>query len=201
MSYSIEKSDLGIVIRGPLPVAEFAALSKVWAAEGFDLLHAGIAKAVGATMVVTRKDKIEGWLAEAERLAREQARGDRELEWLHGPHTGLSSLTIFSVLSRENRGAALARLGRFGPAAPLDPDDFMRCRLLLQAIPAWRARLGEVAAALPESTWPELVQHWAELDELFAAEEPSGRCPKTFRLMEKLQQAARERLAAGRKSA
>lgn len=197
MSYEIQKNERGVVIRGPLPIAEFAALSKVWSAEGFDTLHAGIAAALGVTMVITRKDAVPGWLAELERDAslRAQARGrDPEVEWLAGPHVGLSSLTIFSVLA-QNRAAAdqvRRRLEPFGPSMPLDPDDFSRCRRLLQMIPGWRARLHEVAEAFPDTAWPALVARWDTIEALYVEEEPRGRWPKTFRLMAQLTDAARK---------
>ncbi|MGE3889441.1 MAG: hypothetical protein AB7H81_23670 [Vicinamibacterales bacterium] len=93
-------------------------------------------------------------------LAREAVQsGDGDpITWVTGPDTGVSSLTIWHVLMRRP-------MGRLYPDVPHDPDDFGRCYRLLQWMPSWRARLGEVAAQYP--AWLGLVDAWDELTEMF----------------------------------
>jgi len=77
-------------------------------------------------------------------------------EWLAGDDTGISSLTIYSVMT----GVRVSRTG-----IPHDSDDFGRCHRLLSLFPEWRGRLGEVAARFPE--WRGLVEAWGELEGLY----------------------------------
>ena len=73
------------------------------------------------------------------------------------------------------------------PRHPRDPDDLRRCRLLLEVVPEWEARLGEMADVSPE--WAGLVERWAEVCALMDEEVPdwrttrTGRAPRTYRLM------------------
>jgi hypothetical protein len=99
-------------------------------------------------------------------------------DWLDGPDTGISSKTIFSVMT--GRGV----LGAFGPSVPWDQDDFGRCHRLLKLFPEWRKRLGEVAERHP--TWAGLVREWDTLSALYEEEEPSGRAPRCYQRMQEL---------------
>lgn len=83
----------------------------------------------------------------------------KEYEWLISDDTGVSSLTIFTVLSGRNV------LGGWSPSAPRDAWDFGRCHRLLQRFPKWRARLDEVGVLHPE--WAPLVGDWTRLTALF----------------------------------
>lgn len=76
--------------------------------------------------------------------------------WLQTGDRGVSSETIFSVLS----GVKIAR--KCGH--PYDPADFFRCYQLLKAVPAWRARIGEMANV--SQVWVILVENWDELEVL-----------------------------------
>jgi hypothetical protein len=93
-------------------------------------------------------------------------------EWLLSGDTGLSSEAIMAWMLG-------AREGRF--RHPHDPADLGRCLRLLDRIPEWRARLGEMAAASPQ--WSALVGVWAELEGLYREEEPTGNAPRCFRRM------------------
>lgn len=81
----------------------------------------------------------------------------RQLEWLMSDDTGMSSQTIFSVMTRTK--------SRLPYGTPLDADDFGRCHRLLNKFPEWRERLNEVALLLPE--WGPLVREWSRLTELY----------------------------------
>ena len=117
-------------------------------------------------------DKPETATSLAERIRWWRDRGD----------TGTSSLTIHAVLSGGYAPPARG-FGQIG-ATPFDPDDFRRCKLLLDLIPEWRGRLKEVAVRYP--AWGPLVRDWATVDAMFMFEESSGVAPKTFHLMETL---------------
>lgn len=77
-------------------------------------------------------------------------------EWFAGDDTGVSSLTIYSVMTGQ-------RVRHTG--IPYDPDDFGRCHRLLRLFPEWRVRLGEVATRFPD--WRGLVEAWGELEGLY----------------------------------
>ena len=67
-------------------------------------------------------------------------------EWIVGPHTGLSSITIWAVM---------LDVVCANPSLPCDDDDMWRCVRLLDLIPEWRVRLDEVGATCPRwSPWP-----------------------------------------------
>ena len=89
----------------------------------------------------------------------------RALEWLFGDDTGLSSRTIAGVML--NLPPAAIHL----PSIPYDAGDLGRCQRLLEKLPEWRARLDEVAEAFPQ--WRPLVEHWRELERLYAEKRPT----------------------------
>lgn len=104
-----------------------------------------------------------------------------ESAWLAGGDTGMSSKTIWSVMT--------GRLPRHAdnwwePSIPYDPSDFGRCHRLLEEFPAWRARLPEVADKYPE--WKPLVEVWDELTALYEEEWASGQAPKLYARMKEL---------------
>lgn len=75
--------------------------------------------------------------------------------WQHGER-GISSETIFGVLS--GRGP------RKDGCHPWDPSDFKRCYGLLQVVPEWRERLGEMKSQ--SKAWSNLVDNWDKLTEM-----------------------------------
>lgn len=105
----------------------------------------------------------------------------RAAEWIIRGETGASSETIWAVMmgavTDENLSAAC-----FSP--PRDPSDFRRCRLLLELIPEWRPRLGEVADLFPE--WSGLVKAWDELDALYDEEATQDRVLRLYYRMKEL---------------
>jgi hypothetical protein len=101
-------------------------------------------------------------------------------EWIASGDTGISSETIWHVLS----GRPFPR-HQFRPSTPMDPADFGRCHRLLEKIPAWRARLPEVAVKYPG--WSALVGAWDELTALYLEELPTGRGPKLYDRMQALE--------------
>jgi hypothetical protein len=112
---------------------------------------------------------------------RETPDGDVEA-WIANGDTGTSSLTIWAVMMGRR-----SPHGRFD--APHDPSDFGRCYRLLNVMPSWRARLGEVAARC--KAFAPLVPHWDELTALYEEELPSGSAPKLYKRIKELRERAR----------
>lgn len=109
-------------------------------------------------------------------VPRADRRDGDPIAWLKSGDTGTSSETIFSVLT----GYPVRHTG-----TPADPSDFGRCYRLLQVMPSWRARMGEVAAAHP--AWRPFVDAWEELTALYEHELAHGpvvkgvrQAPKTY---------------------
>jgi hypothetical protein len=98
---------------------------------------------------------------------------DDPFAWLTGGDTGISSLTIWQVMT----GRPVTDPG-FHPDVPHDPADFGRCYRLLKLMPSWTARLSEVATAHPR--WSGLVENWGELTDLYEQELPGGNAPKLY---------------------
>jgi hypothetical protein len=86
------------------------------------------------------------------------------LEWMMGDDTGTSSKTIMHVME----GTPPPR----SADVPSDPSDFGRCHRLLEAFPAYRARLHEVAEKYPE--WVGLVREWDKLTAMYVKSKASG---------------------------
>ena len=87
----------------------------------------------------------------------------RALEWAMSRDTGRSSEAI-----------AAHMLGCRGETSyPHDNDDLGRCIRLLDKIPEWRPRLGEMASVSP--MWKALAENWAELEALYREDPQSER--------------------------
>lgn len=100
---------------------------------------------------------------------------DRALRWKNGHDTGMSSMFLWAVLMGRTMGRV---------HYPHDPSDFGRCHRLLELIPEWRPRLGEVGAKSPE--WGALVGAWDELTALYLEELPNGIASKLYARMKAL---------------
>lgn len=94
-------------------------------------------------------------------------------DWIISGDTGISSEAIWCVMM----GATPSRRAHHN--IPRDPSDFGRCHRLLERIPEWRERMGEVPRVFP--MWGPLVAAWDELTELYVAyltaERKHGRGP------------------------
>lgn len=95
--------------------------------------------------------------------------------WLNSDETGLSSKFMAHVLAG-------------GPFShnnyPHDPSDFGRCLGLLRAVPELRDKLPQMRDR--GQHWEVLVDNWAELEQLYYEEFPSGRAPKCYARMREL---------------
>lgn len=189
-SYTVEHYQYGMVIRGPLPIDDFGALTEAAKKRGFDILDAGIGAHLGGTaetnsvMVLASKESSAAWRAEIEQGLRDKYPDEPELQWVYGCDTGTSSLTIFLTLKSTKRFLPWEHMPPhqdFLPGVPHDPDDFGRCYRLLELFPEWRERLAEVAAKYP--MWQPFVVAWPGMEALWREESPSGECPKLYEVL------------------
>lgn len=102
--------------------------------------------------------------------------------WRNRGEHGTSSETIYSAFTGTGRYAL-----RF-PAVPRDPDDFRRCKQLLDLLPEWRANLGKVSARYP--FFAPMIEKWDEIERLYLEEIESGLAPKCYAFMRPLVEAA-----------
>jgi hypothetical protein len=102
------------------------------------------------------------------------------MAWLASGDTGISSETIFGVMT----GQTMAMARRYGYCPPSDPADFGRCYRLLKVMPSWRARLPEVAVKF--RAWKPLIEAWDELTALYEEEMSKDRAPKLYHRMQEL---------------
>lgn len=103
--------------------------------------------------------------------------------WLASGERGTSSETMFTVMT------GIDALKGWRKDHPYDPDDFRRCRLLLEQVPELAPMLPKMAGVSPQ--WTELVRIWDELCTTMDEEAPDWRdgrnwsCPKTYNLIKK----------------
>lgn len=89
----------------------------------------------------------------------------RAVTWAAGDNTGTSSKAILATMMGKPPKT------RF--CYPHDSSDFGRCVGLLDAVPEFRARMGEMRAIAPE--WAALVDHWQELEAMYRSKDSWGR--------------------------
>ena len=99
--------------------------------------------------------------------------------WIVGDDTGMSSKTIWAVMLGLNLPGWCCE--------PADPDDLGRCLRLLELIPEWKPRIGEMAAV--SQSWARMIPHWDRIAASMAKEVgidwSKGRsAPKTYALMQ-----------------
>lgn len=99
-------------------------------------------------------------------------------EWIEGPDTGLSSITLWTVLDHRYFPDGKT------PTRPMDNADFGRCYRLVKRIPGWEARLSEVSKRYPE--WQPIVDNWAALCAAYEADKLPGHEPMLYPYMKSL---------------
>lgn len=99
-------------------------------------------------------------------------------EWLRNGERGISSETIFEVMT----GIPLGQKHY----TPQDPSDFNRCYMLLLTVPEFRGRIKEVGEAFP--AWKSLTDNWDELECLFEEESlrEDRKAPKLYARLHEL---------------
>lgn len=110
---------------------------------------------------------------------------DAAVKWLGSGERGISSNTMFTVLT------GVDALGSWGKSHPHDPADLRRCRLLLEACPELVPEMHRLVDVSPE--WARLVWSWDELCSLMDSEAPNwrkpnrgGSAPKTYDAMKSI---------------
>jgi hypothetical protein len=102
---------------------------------------------------------------------------ERASWWMRRGDTGTSSLTIWSAFTG---GKSPHR----DVCWPHDPDDFQRCKKLLDLIPEWRQKLTEVVAG--RFPWfKPFSERWDKFESLWSQESPTGSCPLLYREMKR----------------
>ncbi len=177
--YTVRRYPHGVAIFGAsVPLPDLTALMRVHEKRGLTLICTGIASAIGASFVFSDEDGRVAWTAEIDTGISQKPPLER---WLAGTTTGTSSLTMVQVITGR-----VVLHGDRRPNVPLDPSDFRRCMLLLEAVPELREGLPKVAEAYP--AWVGLVDHWGELEALWTEEAPTRRCPKLYARIQELTQ-------------
>lgn len=102
---------------------------------------------------------------------------DRARRWIVDGQVGMSSKAIWAHMTGTQSECM---------SAPSDTDDLNRCLLLLDLIPEWTARMGEMATHGNE--WQALSPIWTDLASTFIAEAGLDWCkgksaPKTYQMM------------------
>lgn len=103
----------------------------------------------------------------------------RAAAWMRDGEVGMSSRAI-----HDHMLGLTPKNGYFD--YPLDPDDLNRCIKLLELIPEWKPRMGEMACHGKD--WAGLARHWEEISQCFLDEVgldwcKGSRAPKTYALM------------------
>lgn len=101
------------------------------------------------------------------------------LAWIVGSDTGSSSKALWAVMMGQ----------KSQKDHPIDTADLGRCLRLLELVPEWKARIGEMASVSPY--WEALAARWTELTHLMVEEcgedfkRPSG-TPRASELMREI---------------
>lgn len=85
-----------------------------------------------------------------------------QARWWRGTDVGKSSAALFHVFCDQNWKYCSKEVGQ--AATPIDAADFGRCKRLIDLIPEWRNRLGEVSAQYPDTAWPRIIERWQEIE-------------------------------------
>lgn len=107
--------------------------------------------------------------------------------WLRSDDTGLSSKHMARILCNIRVDCDVEEVRTGKPPHPLDPDDFGRCYRFLRAVPLGPERARDVAyMGVSSREWAGLAAAWGELEQLYWAELPTGKCPKLYERMQQL---------------
>lgn len=178
--YIVERWPYGWLICSPdpavrgIPMEAIAECTKLFTKKC--VLDCGIAHHLEQTIrpgvvvcVVTPADGSK-WRAEIEASI---AHLPPEERWWKGLSVGSSSTALFAVMATHPHLKSAAKEKSKG-STPLDSDDFGRCLNLVNLFPGWIDRLPEVAAAYPDTKWPQIVQMWPELAKSTAPEQTAA---------------------------
>lgn len=191
--YTVEHRGGCILIFGEVPVSALSVLTGLAPAKA--VLDPDVARIYGANFAFGLYGDLQALRAAgapaAERSARVSHPGLSEaaVKWLANGRRGTSSNTIFTVLT------GVDALKGWGADNPHDPDDLDRCLALLEAVPELRPKLPLMAQVSP--AWAALIAHWdqierSHLDEVGLGWTKAKSAPRTYKLMRRVLDAARE---------
>lgn len=174
-SYRVERRSGCVLVFGAVPVDVLSSIMRT--ASRSAVLDADLARLAGASLALGSSADVETMkaslapAAEAGVKARYPDLDAAAAMWLATGEQGASSSAIFFRLT----GARPNSLRDHDDPLPHphDPDDLRRCRLLLEQVPAFQDRLGEMREVSP--VWAALVDSWSDLCETMDAECPQWR--------------------------
>lgn len=184
--YTVKTINNCKVIFGAIPLGDFGVLLKL-VPDGA-VMNLRAAKHLGAAIVAGMPEDTEKLLElpacdaiQADVfIAKHKGLSEQAQKWLLSGERGLSSETMFAVFS----GGEVDD----DPSHPHDPDDLRRCRMLLEQVPEFAPRIGEMAAVSHE--WARLVAMWDVLCKTMDAEcdwrNGKGSARKTYAMMKHL---------------
>ncbi len=173
--YTVRREDGCILIGGGIPITDFVALMK--SAPKGSVANTDLARLAQAAFAIGLPEQCEALRLryveqERRRLAISYPLLDPAArEWLAAGKQGLSSATIFFHCTGIH--PALVRHDPVPAHHPHDVGDFTRCRLLLEAVPAFAERLLEMRTVSP--AWALLVDAWGDLCATMEHEVPDWR--------------------------
>ena len=179
-----EKTGFVILHFGPMNIEKIQQITDISGPDA--VFGTDVARMAGATLAIGPKDLLQNLRqrlssgAYDEVAARHPEASREMLIWLATGERGLSAEAIFTRLSGIDIDATT-------PCAhPHDADDLRLCRLLLEAVPEFAGRIGEMSDV--SRPWARLVKEWDAICSTMDAEIPtwhksSGPAPKTYHLM------------------
>jgi hypothetical protein len=185
MKCTIEHRGGCVLIAGAVPAGDFAHLTRM--APAGSVLCADVARMGGVTFAMGLREDLEELreALSAGALSTTQQRHaglpQSQIKWLASGRRGISSNTMFSVLS------GVDALRGYPASYPCDPDDFDRCLALLDQCPELQPSLSNMAEVSPQ--WAVLVDRWDEieashLDEVGLGWTKARSAPRTYALMQ-----------------
>lgn len=183
--FTVEDRGGCLIIYGALPIEWISRFSKMIPRA---IVSPQLAHMMGANFAFGNKTNVERLIVEvtpeAEARAKQQAAGrglsDGALRWLGSGERGISSNTMFTVLTGVDAMDGSVK------SHPYDPSDFRRCRLLLDQCPEMAQHLPKMADVSKE--WSGLVQNWDAICLTMDAENPDwkekrGSYPHTYEII------------------
>ncbi|WP_077000026.1 hypothetical protein [Variovorax sp. KK3] len=204
-NYRIAQREGCTILYGDMPLGAWLRLLR--GASDLHVLHADVARMLGATAVIGPRDglarlRAQETAAAMGRVRAQLGRSARRLDpeavrWLAAGEQGLSSLALFALLT----GVRPRHYGGSGLDLPRDVQEFRRCRLLLEQVPSLRRGMSRLArqVADPELvSWAALAEAWPDLCAQMDHEWPQwrdhpGRAPGVNAMLECFQQVETDR--------
>ncbi len=170
------------LIYGHMPLREFLRLMRT--ARDSDVLHAGLARMLGATAIIgppdalarIRKQETPAAIGRVRaHLGRSALRLDLDaVRWLAAGEHGPSCLALFVLLTGVWPPRYLGSEDEF----PRDANAFRRCRLLIEQVPSLKTHLTTLARRVAEprvAQWAALAEGWEDLCAQMDHEAPNWR--------------------------